>query len=94
MPFQGSRHKAETIYGRNEKEDDEKSLKNKDFWHSNPKDSKTDDESGPSEEEQYFDADKTDVAIVNDIAVINDNPDLPVLTVRSIVTGLVNSNIH
>lgn len=93
MSFQGSINKEETTYGRNEKEDDEKSQKNKDLWLSNPKDLKADNESGPSEEEHYFDSDETDVAIVNDIAVINDNPDLPVLTVRSIITGLVNNDM-
>ncbi|CAO3695028.1 hypothetical protein G6F70_002764 [Rhizopus microsporus] len=91
MSFQDGFNKEETAYSRNKKEDDEKSLKNKDLWLSNPKDIKTDDESGPSEEEHYFDSDETDVAIVNDIAVINDNPDLPVLTVRSIITGLILS---
>lgn len=52
--------------------------------------SNRDEEDTESIDRYQFDTDETDVAIVNDIAIIEDNPDLPVLTVRCLLTGLVS----
>lgn len=52
--------------------------------------SNRDEEDAENIDRYQFDTDETDVAIVNNIAIIEDNPDLPVLTVRCLLTGLVS----
>ncbi|KAG1146924.1 hypothetical protein G6F37_000865 [Rhizopus arrhizus] len=53
--------------------------------------SNCDEEDAENIDRYQFDTDETDVAIVNDIAIIEDNPDLPVLTFRCLLTGLILS---
>lgn len=52
--------------------------------------SNCDEEDAENIDRYQFDTDETDVAIVNDIAIVEDNPDLPVLTFRCLLTGLVS----
>lgn len=73
----------EIIYEKETKDQEE-------FWLKNTSDVKADEELVKHDDNHYFNADETDLAIVNEIAITEDTSNVPIITVRAIVVGVVN----
>lgn len=82
--------KTET-YDHNEKHTADGEEHQDDFWLKDSKDVKQDSE---NQELDYFaNEDELDIAIINDIAVTEDDTTLKSLTFRSLLTGFVSTNL-
>lgn len=60
------------------------------FWLKDTSDVKADEELAKHDDDHYFNADETDLAIVNEIAITEDTPNVPIITARAIVVGVVS----
>ncbi|RCH93242.1 hypothetical protein CU097_011933 [Rhizopus azygosporus] len=61
------------------------------FWLKDTSDVKADEELAKHDDDHYFNADETDLAIVNEIAITEDTPNVPIITARAIVVGVILS---
>lgn len=64
------------------------------FWLRDSKDVKIDEESKHFDAEHHEETDEIDIAIVNEIAVTDDDPTLQAFSVRALVVGVVSITIN
>lgn len=70
---------------------DEKEIENKEeYWLNDAKDVKLDEENTNNFKESYSEIDETDIAIINDVTVVEDDPELLCFTIRGLIIGIVS----
>ncbi|KAG1144576.1 hypothetical protein G6F37_006107 [Rhizopus arrhizus] len=71
---------------------DEKEIENKEeYWLNDAKDVKLDEENTNDFKESYSEIDETDIAIINDVTVVEDDPELLCFTIRGLIIGILLS---